>query len=185
MSRIGLLVVGIVLLAESRASAQEIRWRHDLASARREAAETGKPLLLDFGTEACVWCRKLDATTFRDPRVVKLVNDQFIAVKVDGDQESKLVSALGIDAYPTIVVAGPDGKIVARNPGYADRSQVLALLAKAPPPIAKAPVARQPAAALAGAVKPRTEYEDWRQSMLKVDADLTALFPAIAAGLAR
>ncbi|MGL6097907.1 MAG: thioredoxin family protein, partial [Fimbriiglobus sp.] len=58
------VVIGWVATAPA-ATAQDVRWRHDYAAARREAADSGKPLLLDFGTENCVWCRRLDATTFR------------------------------------------------------------------------------------------------------------------------
>ena len=64
------LVFACLVIFSSRSLSQEVNWRHDYTTARKEASETGKPLLMDFGTEACVWCRKLDATTFRDPRVV-------------------------------------------------------------------------------------------------------------------
>ena len=70
---LGLLVVVFVTTA-GQSHAQEVKWRDDYAAARREATETGKPLLFDFGTEACVWCRKLDATTFRDPASNLLLN---------------------------------------------------------------------------------------------------------------
>jgi thiol-disulfide isomerase/thioredoxin len=54
-----------------------------------EAAETGRPLFLKFGSEWCGPCRKLDSTTMRDPKVVASLNAGFIPVKLDGDKESR------------------------------------------------------------------------------------------------
>jgi len=171
--------VVFLVLTGCRAPAQEVHWRYDYAAARREANETGKPLLLDFGTEACFWCRKLEATTFRDPRIVKQVNDGFIPVKIDGNRHPRLVEALEIDGFPTLIVATPAGKVVARHTGYADVAQVAALLAKAPPP---APPAAAPAAATA--TRPPTD-DDRRATVARIEADLAALAPRIAAALER
>lgn len=184
MSRIGFVALAVVLVTELGATAQDVRWRHDLAAARKEAAETGKSLLLDFGTESCGWCRKMDATTMRDPAVVKALNERFIPVKLDGNREERLTSALGIEAFPTLVLASPDGKVLDRHTGYADSSRLMGILAKAPAAAKPAP------APIPIAVKPvetprRTEDDDWKRAKAKVDADLTALFPEIAAGLTR
>lgn len=129
------LAVGVlcVLGCAGSAGAQEIRWRHDYAAARREATAAGKPLLLDFGTEACTWCRKLDATTFKAAAVVELLNAQFIPVKVDGDREAELVRLARVESYPTLLVVSPDGRIVGRHDGYADAAKLLPLLRQAVP----------------------------------------------------
>src|SRR5438552_3978122 len=58
-------------------------WRTDYNAARREATEKKRPLLLDFVTENCFWCKKLDSTTFRDPAIVALLNEQFIPIRID------------------------------------------------------------------------------------------------------
>jgi thioredoxin-related protein len=116
----------------SSANAQEVNWRRDYAAARKEATETGRPLLMDFGTAGCTWCVKLDATTFRDPRIVKMLNERFIPLKIDANREIRLVQALGIDSYPTIVLASPEGKVLGRQVGYAEPAEMVALLAKAP-----------------------------------------------------
>jgi thioredoxin-like negative regulator of GroEL len=109
-----------------------MKWRHDYDAARKEAAATGRPLLFDIGTEACGWCKKLDATTLRDPAVVRALNDRFIPVRVDAGKNAKLADGLGAEGYPTLVLAAPDGKVVGRHAGYADVAQLTALLRKAP-----------------------------------------------------
>lgn len=133
------------------ASAQEVSWRHDYAAARKEANESGRPILMDIGTETCGACRRLDATTFRDPKLVKHLNEKFIPLKVDANREERLVQSLGIECYPTLVLASPEGKVLGRQVGYADVGQIMVLLAKAPSRQEKAP-AQAPIAPVAPAV---------------------------------
>jgi thioredoxin-like negative regulator of GroEL len=132
MWKCGVLGIAVVITLTGSAFAQDVKWRHDYAMARKEATATGKPLLLDFGTEACTWCKKLDATTFRNPAIVALLNERFIPVKIDAEREEKLTEAVKVDSFPTLLLVSSDGKIVARHVGYADVAQMHTFLAKAP-----------------------------------------------------
>lgn len=100
--------------------AQEVQWRHDYNSARKEAVERAKPLLLDFGTENCFWCKKLDASTFRDPAVAGLLNERFVPLKIDATRDAALADLLRIHSYPTLVLAAADGKILGTLEGFQD-----------------------------------------------------------------
>src|SRR5690242_15653648 len=97
------LTVVLLFTAVLPAAGQDIEWRVDYRRAREEARATGRPLLLDFGTEQCVWCRKLDATTFHDPNVAALLSRDFIPLRIDAARQSTLAHALKIDRYPTLV----------------------------------------------------------------------------------
>src|SRR5262245_37499880 len=107
-----------LLVSVSSASAEEVSWRHDYAHARKEAEEKNRPLLLDFGTESCFWCKRLDATTFKDAAVVELLAQRFIPLKIDAHKESQLASSLQINSYPTIIIGAPDGRILGTIIGY-------------------------------------------------------------------
>ena len=113
-----LAVPSLDCLAQEATSGQQVNWRGDYVQARREAQEKGLPLVIDFGTKNCRYCVLLDQTTFRDPKVVGVMNDRFVALKVDAEVEVLLASQLQISSYPTLVLAGPDGKILARVVGY-------------------------------------------------------------------
>jgi thioredoxin-like negative regulator of GroEL len=115
-------IVGLSFLA-SPSRAQEISWREDYNAARREAQEKSMPLVLDFGTESCFWCKKLEETTLRDPAVAALIKERFIALKVDARRNAELTEALRIQSFPTIVLAGPDGKILGTLEGYTDATR--------------------------------------------------------------
>src|SRR5262249_21730899 len=120
---IGLLLVPGLLLSAARADADEVQWRRDYNSARREAEQKGMPLVVDFGTNNCFWCTKLDETTFRDPAVVRLMNEKFIPLKIDAQQDSVLAEMLRIQSYPTIVLAAADGKILGTLVGYQEATR--------------------------------------------------------------
>ncbi|MFN4258386.1 MAG: thioredoxin fold domain-containing protein [Gemmataceae bacterium] len=107
----------------SAASAQEVPWHFDYGTARHEAKQTRRPLILDFGTRNCFWCQKMDETTFRDSRIVRLLRECFIVVKIDAEKEAALTEALGIRSYPTLVFATCEGKILGRHEGYVEATR--------------------------------------------------------------
>jgi thioredoxin-like negative regulator of GroEL len=101
----------------TRAADPRIEWRTDYNAARKESAETGLPLLLQIGTEECFYCKKMDATTFKDAKVIAMAGG-FIPVKIDGNKEAALTKALKIQVYPTTVLAAADGTIHAFVQGH-------------------------------------------------------------------
>jgi thioredoxin-like negative regulator of GroEL len=129
----GLLLACSAFRVPQSASGQEVQWRGDYNRARQEAAETNRPLVIDFGTVACHWCRQLDLTTFRDPHVVALLNDRCVPLKVDAQRSPALADALRIQSYPTLVYAAPDGRILGFQEGYVEgprfREQISRVLA--------------------------------------------------------
>jgi thioredoxin-like negative regulator of GroEL len=112
------LAAGATLLAPHAARAQDVRWRSDYNVALKEAKDKGLPLIVDFYTDHCVYCDRLDATTYRDPVVVKAMNEQFIPVKINGEREGRLAQILQITSYPTVVMADPERKILGTMEGY-------------------------------------------------------------------
>ncbi|MCS6852963.1 MAG: thioredoxin family protein [Gemmataceae bacterium] len=129
----------------SPAAAEEVQWRANYAAARREAQEKNRPLLVDFGTRDCFFCKKLDAITFRDPAVLSVVNQQYIPVKVDADAEPHLAQALRIQSYPTVILAAPDGRIIGTLEGYLEPAQFHHNLLLALKALPKTEVASRPA----------------------------------------
>jgi thioredoxin-like negative regulator of GroEL len=114
----------VALWAVPWCAAQEVEWRLDYNTARREASQKGRPILIDFGTESCTWCKRLDVTTFRDPAVAALLNDRFVPLKIDAERDAPLAAALHVRNYPTIVLALADGKIMEFQEGYLEGPQL-------------------------------------------------------------
>lgn len=121
----------LVWLGTAHGGDPTIQWRKDYNAARREAIEKGKPLFLDFGTEECYHCRRLDQLTFRDAHVVQMLNENFVPLKIDANREPALTQALRIQAYPTMILAGNDGKILGVLEGFHDSTKLSEHLVRA------------------------------------------------------
>jgi thioredoxin-like negative regulator of GroEL len=111
-------------VAQEAPAPGEIQWRTDYAAALKEAQDKNLPLMVEFGTPNCYWCKKLDETTFRETAVITTVNEKFIPVKIDGDKEAGTVQKLRITSYPTLVLAAPDKRILHTLEGYQDTDKL-------------------------------------------------------------
>ncbi|MDU0371881.1 cytochrome c biogenesis protein CcdA [Hymenobacter endophyticus] len=62
----------------------------DLEQAKRCAKAANKPLFIDFTGHACVNCRKMEATVWSDPQVLKRLREDFVVVALYVDDKSPL-----------------------------------------------------------------------------------------------
>jgi thioredoxin-related protein len=136
------IVLGMLLVAAAnRLRADEIRWRQSYADAYQESQKTGKPMFMEFGSEGCFWCKKLEANTLSNADIAKLVNEKFIPVKIDAQNELDLCRAVGVQSLPTLFVLAPDRTILNRYDGYAEAEPILLFLRqgleRCPPPADK------------------------------------------------
>jgi thioredoxin-like negative regulator of GroEL len=105
-------------LAQSVHGADGIAWRSEYASACQEAKRTNRPILIDVGAEWCTWCKKLDATSFRDAEVIKRVTASFVAFRLDADKQEQLIQKFEVSSFPTLLVVNADGRVLGRRNGY-------------------------------------------------------------------
>jgi len=86
------------------------------AFARAEAED--KPILLDIGAVWCHWCHVIDRESYEDPQLAAVINQLFIAVKVDRDERPDVdaryqaaISAIsGQGGWPLTGFLLPDGR---------------------------------------------------------------------------
>jgi uncharacterized protein len=65
---------------------QPIRWHQWGPEAFALAQREDKPILLDIGAVWCHWCHVMDRESYDNPEVAAVVNEHFIAIKVDRDE---------------------------------------------------------------------------------------------------
>src|SRR5437899_350391 len=92
--------------------AAEIAWRPWGERAFQEAQVTDKPVLLAISAVWCHWCHVMDETSYSDPEVIKLVNDRYVAVRVDNDQRPDVNRRYNMGGWPTTAFLTPDGEII-------------------------------------------------------------------------
>jgi uncharacterized protein len=97
---------------------QPIRWHEWGPEAFATAQRENKPMLLDVGAVWCHWCHVMDRESYDDPEIAALVNEHFVAVKVDRDErpdiDSRYQAAVqavsGQGGWPLTAFLTPDGK---------------------------------------------------------------------------
>lgn len=94
-----------------------ISWEHDLAGAFEKAKTEGKPVMADFYTDWCGWCKKLDKDVYEDASVNRLA-EKFICVKVNCEVDKGAFSKYGLKGYPTIIFFNASGGMEETVVGY-------------------------------------------------------------------
>ncbi|HUL33204.1 MAG TPA: thioredoxin domain-containing protein [Candidatus Eisenbacteria bacterium] len=100
------------------AAHQPIDWHEWGEDAFRAALSQDKPILLDIGAVWCHWCHVIDRESYENPVISQIINEHFIAVKVDRDErpdvDSRYQSAIsaisGQGGWPLTGFLMPDGK---------------------------------------------------------------------------
>ncbi|GAC1619901.1 MAG: thioredoxin domain-containing protein [Candidatus Acidiferrum sp.] len=68
------------------AAHQPIDWNEWGEEVFARAKAEDKPILLDIGAVWCHWCHVIDRESYENPEIAKIINEHFIAVKVDRDE---------------------------------------------------------------------------------------------------
>lgn len=113
-----------VLASHSEGS---VDWTRSWDAAVKKARSKNKTILVDFYADWCIWCRRLDATTYRDPKVVAFLTDRVVATKLNVDKREgrSLSTRYHVDGLPTILLLSADGHELGRIPGYMPAGQFL------------------------------------------------------------
>ncbi|MBP7272228.1 MAG: thioredoxin family protein [Saprospiraceae bacterium] len=79
-----------------------------------------RPVLMKFYTDWCVQCKRMDEEVFGDVATSTYINENFIAVKVDGEllKDYEFVEKYAIKAFPTTLILDETGKVLSRLIGY-------------------------------------------------------------------
>ena len=109
-----------------------------------------KKIFIDFYTDWCGWCRKMDQTTFRTDWIVRYLNDHFYVVRLNAETRDtirfneKLYTFIpsgnrgyneiaaeflgGRLSYPSFVFMDEDFQVVQPIPGYQDPQSLIIML---------------------------------------------------------
>lgn len=88
--------------------------------ALKASEKQNKPIFMDAYTSWCGWCKHLDATTFKDEKVVSYLNEHFINLKMnmEAGDGPKLAQKYRVSGYPTLLFINAKGEAIGRIGGY-------------------------------------------------------------------
>lgn len=118
-----------VIAAEPVKSA--ITWQPNLQEAHKLSVEQNKPMVLVFGAPWCHYCKKMDQTTLTDPSLARYVNENFIAVHVDVEDQPRVAKILEIESLPCTVILSPEADLLGRFEGFRQPAPFYSELTKA------------------------------------------------------
>lgn len=98
--------------------------------AKAEAKKTGKLIFIDAYTDWCGPCKRMAATSFKDPQVGDIYNKNFINLKVEMEKDKdgpELARKYRVVAYPTLLIIDGNGKLVKQAVGMRNKDQLIAL----------------------------------------------------------
>ena len=95
-----------------------VNWRPWSPEALEDAKKENKLVLVSVGYSSCHWCHVMEEETFEDEEVAKLMNENFINIKVDREERPDVdhvyMTALqlikGNGGWPLNVITLPNGK---------------------------------------------------------------------------
>jgi uncharacterized protein YyaL (SSP411 family) len=99
----------------------------DAATFARARAER-RYLVVDGSAEWCHWCHVMEATTYHDPEVRRLLDERFVAVKVDVDTRPDFEETYREWGWPATVLLSPDGEELGKVKGYVPPDRFAELL---------------------------------------------------------
>lgn len=116
------LTVFTALLLSFSSFAQTNWFEGTWQEAFAEAQQQNKYLFVDAYTDWCVWCKVADEKTFPKEAVADLLNQEFIAVKVDMERGDGV--ALGakyrVMGYPSYLMFTPKGEFAQKMTGFTE-----------------------------------------------------------------
>lgn len=90
-----------------------IQWLDWGPEAFKKAVTENKPILLAISAVWCHWCHVQDKTTYSDPDVVRIVNRDYVPIRVDNDKRPDINRRYNMGGWPTTAFLSPDGDVIA------------------------------------------------------------------------
>ena len=139
IAAIFLLIVSNGIAQNKGTSSEKIIWK-SFDAGMSEAKKTGKKVLIDVYTDWCGWCKKMDAGTYSDKKVMEYLKKNFVTIKMNPEKDGtvtydgkKYTSAefsqgMGVNGYPATLFLKSDGKPITLLPGYSEADMFLHII---------------------------------------------------------
>ena len=131
----------IVLLFITSAISGQIEWN----KFEEDSIKAGNKelILLYFTADWCTWCRQLNLKMFSEEAVIKIMNDNIYAIKINESNKydlhtinkqnisgKELAYQIGINTYPTIIITDKNLIEIKKINGFIQPEEFVVLLNK-------------------------------------------------------
>ena len=113
-----ILIVATATIIACGPTGDDFWFRGSLDAATKLAAENNTLVFVEFYTDWCSWCRRLESETLTD-RAVREELGKFVAIQLNAETNgAEAARRLGVDSYPAMIFLDPSGEEVERILGY-------------------------------------------------------------------
>ena len=98
------LMISPIMMASKKISpappkeTEEIHWITSVEELQAKMQQQPKKVYVDVYTGWCGWCKKMEASTFSNPDVIKYINNNFYALRLDAERRDT-IHYMGLTYY--------------------------------------------------------------------------------------
>jgi thioredoxin-related protein len=125
-------------LKASHKTAESIKW-YSFEDGIKQARLEKKYIFVDFYTDWCTYCKKLEAETYTNEKVYNYLNKKFIPIKVNAESKTKisfggqklteqeLATQFQVVSYPTLYFLASEKEVIGQIPSFIDANELFTI----------------------------------------------------------
>lgn len=130
--KLSLAVLLLLSAAVSRADAAGISWFKDFEKASEVAKKTNQAMMIEFWADWCTACKVMDAGIYNNPKLVAVVSDRIVPVRIHFDLQKDMVRKYNVPALPYLVFTNSNGTELMHHRGILGADELTALIKALP-----------------------------------------------------
>jgi thioredoxin-like negative regulator of GroEL len=95
----------------------QINFAVDYQTAMSQAQQKNQKVIIDFYTDWCTWCKRLDTVTFIDSAVIAM-SQNIVFAKINAEVDTATARKYSVQGFPTVILLNADGTEIDRIGGY-------------------------------------------------------------------
>ncbi|RUM49586.1 MAG: thioredoxin domain-containing protein [Hydrogenothermus sp.] len=101
----------LLLILTNTVFSSEIKWLNFEEGIKKAKAEN-KLILMDIYAKWCHWCNVIENTTYRDKRVIEVINKYYVPIRVDAEERPDINKKYNQGGLPSTVILDHDGNVL-------------------------------------------------------------------------
>ncbi len=112
---VSLFILSLSAFAQDAEEATMAPFVRDFDQAKELAADADKPIIIDFYTDWCGWCKKFDKEQMTTTQAMDYFTNDVVMVKINAEVDTVLAKEYGVIGYPTFVLTSSSGDEIDRT----------------------------------------------------------------------
>lgn len=112
---VSLFILSLSAFAQDAQELTKAPYLEDFDKAKEMAVAGSKPIIIDFYTDWCFWCKKFDKEQMTTAQAIDYFTNEVVMVKINAEVDTALAKEYGVIGYPTFVLTSSSGDEIDRT----------------------------------------------------------------------